>query len=86
MRQDGARLLGVAVHLRDQRRQIGEFHFVAQLGDEFDFDAAPVQVAVEIEQVRFEQAARRRPPSGRVPRLDTDGQRLRSPTPCTQVA
>src|SRR5690606_2504302 len=62
--EDIARLPGVAVHLRDQRRQVGEFFLVAQPGDELDLDPATVQVAVEIEQVCLQQrlhAAHRRP-------------------------
>ena len=39
--QDGARLLGIAVHLPHQRRQVVEFLLVAQLGDELDLDARP---------------------------------------------
>ena len=62
--KEGARLFGVAVHLVGQRRQIIEFLFVAQLGDELHVDVAPVQVALEIEQVGFQQrlhALHRRP-------------------------
>src|SRR5688572_23601745 len=53
--EDGTRLLGIVVHLRRQRRQIREFHFVTQLGDELDFDAAAIQLLVEVEQMGFEQ-------------------------------
>src|SRR5690606_23549454 len=61
--QDLARPGGIAVHLRDQGRQVGEFFLVAQPGDELDADAVPVQVAVEVEQVRLQQ--RLHPADGR---------------------
>src|SRR5207342_140756 len=53
--EEKARLRRVTVHLLDERRQVGEGLFVAQPGAEFDLDAASVQIAIEIEQVRFEQ-------------------------------
>src|SRR5690606_40409162 len=53
--EDIACLPRVAAHLRDQRRQVGEFFFVTEPGDELDLDPATVQVAVEIEQVRLQQ-------------------------------
>src|SRR5690606_15194155 len=62
--EDATGLVGIAMHLRDQGRQVGKLFLVAQARDELDFDAASVQVALEIEQVRLEQrlhAADRRP-------------------------
>src|SRR5207342_1498765 len=53
--QEVARLFGIAVHLRNQRGQVGERQFVAQARHEFDGDALAVQVAIEVEQMRFEQ-------------------------------
>src|SRR5690606_23904619 len=53
--EDAAGLAGIAVHLRDQGRQVGELLLVAQPRDELDLDPAPVQVAVEVEQVGLEQ-------------------------------
>ena len=53
--EEGARLFGIAVHLRGQRRQIVELLFVTQLGDELDLDVTAVQVAMEIEQMGFQQ-------------------------------
>src|SRR6478735_3215002 len=53
--QDLARLLRIDVHLPHQRGQVGKFFFVAQLGDEFDAQATTVEVAIEVEQMRFEQ-------------------------------
>src|SRR5690606_8958404 len=65
--QDATRLGGIAVHLRDQGRQVRVLLLVAQARDELDFDPAPVQVAVEVEQVRFEQ---RLDPADRRPRAE----------------
>src|SRR5690606_20891444 len=42
--EDIACLPRVAAHLRDQRRQVGEFFFVTEPGDELDLDPATVQV------------------------------------------
>src|SRR5690606_16316207 len=53
--EDAAGLAGIAVHLRDQGWQVGELLLVAQPRDELDLDPAPVQVAVEVEQVGLEQ-------------------------------
>ena len=50
-----ARVIRIAMHLLGEAGQIGEFQLVAQLGDELDFDMAPVEVAGEVEQVRFQQ-------------------------------
>src|SRR5687768_15959931 len=48
-------LRGVLVHLDDEGAEVVELFLVAQLGDEFDFDVAAVEVFVEVEQMRFEQ-------------------------------
>ena len=53
--KDLARVIRIAMHLLGEAGQIGEFQLVAQLGDELDFDMAPVEVAGEVEQVRFQQ-------------------------------
>ena len=44
----------VEAHLHHQRVKVGEFLFIAQMSDEFHFDPAAVEVAIEIEQMRFE--------------------------------
>ena len=49
------RLRGIPIHLRLQGIQIGKFLLIAQLGDEFHFDAASIQIAIEVEQMRFQQ-------------------------------
>src|SRR5690606_3021200 len=53
--KDATGLVGIAMHLRDQGRQVGKLFLVAQARDELDLDAPPVQVAIEIEQMRLEQ-------------------------------
>src|SRR5690606_19101786 len=55
LRKDVAGTGGVAVHLLDQGRQVIELFLVAQVGDEFHFDPATVQVGIEIEQVCLQQ-------------------------------
>src|SRR5690606_22922025 len=53
--EDGARLRGIPLHLLDHCREVVETLLVAQPGHELAFDAAPVEVAVEVEQVRLQQ-------------------------------
>ena len=75
--EDRARSMRVAVDLGDHGVEVGEALLVAQLGHELELDALSVEVAVEIEEMCFEQ--------GLVPRLATAGQR-ESPAPETRTA
>src|SRR5213082_4189615 len=74
-REDAARVVGVAPHLRGERRETRKARLIAQLRGEFDLELAPVEVAAEIEYVRFEE--RLDTPDGR-PRAETrdTGERL----------
>src|SRR6185503_6114468 len=56
--QAGAGLLRVPMHLLDQRLERVETYFVAQASDEIDVEVAPVEVAIEIEQMNLEQRDR----------------------------
>src|SRR5437762_13244011 len=67
-REDAARVVGVAPHLRGERRETRKARLIAQLRGEFDLELAPVEVAAEIEYVRFEE--RLDTPDGR-PRAET---------------
>src|SRR5579872_5829912 len=49
-RQAFARKAAIVIHLADQRLDRVEFHFLAQEGDEGDIQAAPIEIALEIEQ------------------------------------
>src|SRR2546421_3011379 len=79
-RQDAARVVGVAPHLRGERRETRKARLIAQLRGEFDLELAPVEVAAEIEYVRFEE--RLDTPDGR-PRAETrdTGERLAGHAP-----
>src|SRR5204862_7080596 len=70
-REDAARVVGVAPHLRGERRETRKARLIAQLRGEFDLELAPVEVAAEIEYVRFEE------------RLDTPAGPARAETPAT---
>src|SRR5260221_236868 len=52
-----ARLLGVVRDRLAQRREALEFRLVAQLPEEGDAQASPVEVAAALEQMDFEQRA-----------------------------
>src|SRR5439155_21674076 len=73
-REDAARVVGVAPHLRGERRETRKARLIAQLRGEFDLELAPVEVAAEIEYVRFEE--RLDTPDAR-PRAETLGTRER---------
>src|SRR5437588_864351 len=79
-RQDAPRVVGVAPHLRGERRETRKARLIAQLRGEFDLELAPVEVAAEIEYVRFEE--RLDTPDGR-PRAETrdTGERLAGHAP-----
>src|SRR5439155_440396 len=79
-REDAARVVGVAPHLRGERRETRKARLIAQLRGEFDLELAPVEVAAEIEYVRFEE--RLDTPDGR-PRAETrdTGERLAGHAP-----
>src|SRR5947207_15181563 len=67
-REDAARVVGVAPHLRGERRETRKARLIAQLRGEFDLELAPVEVGAAIESVRVEE--RLDPPDGR-PRAET---------------
>src|SRR5205807_8220979 len=71
---------GVAPHLPGERRETRKARLIAQLRGEFDLELAPVEVAAEIEYVRFEE--RLDTPDGR-PRAETRdaGERLAGRAP-----
>src|SRR3954470_16429130 len=50
-----ARLRRIAIDLLHHRIEIGELRLVAELRRELDVDAFAVEIAVEIEEVRFQQ-------------------------------
>src|SRR5438132_1137097 len=83
-REDAARVVGVAPHLRGERRETRKARLIAQLRGEFDLELAPVEVAAEIEYVRFEE--RLDTPDGR-PRAETrdPGERLAGHAPGTEL-